>query len=478
MEFMRPFAGQCKKSATAVAIVIALCLPGVALGQTSSPSASRTPANFSHLAKKETPAVVAILSQEQVQAQNAPNTPLGEMLRRFGGAPQQPQARMALGSGFVIDQKGDIVTANHVIANATDIHVKFPSGVTESAKVVGSDPATDIAVLRVKPLMGMAVVHWGNSSKVEPGDWVVAIGSPFGLGGTVTVGVLSARSRNPLTGRIGGLLQTDAAINKGNSGGPLFDAEGDVIGVNDAIISPSGGNIGIGFAVPSEIAEDVADELMKNGKVVRGYIGAEIQDVTKTLAKALGLQKTSGALIASVESGGPADQAGLKPGDVITKVGSHQILNSRDLVHIISSDKPGTNVNITAVTRSGKKSVNVKLGERPMPQKQAEAGRGNKASKPSSQQNGMRLGIEVAPYAGSQNEKGPRVSGLAVMHVAPGSPAAKNGLQRGDIIVSADGKSVKQPSALAHAWKNDRQANKPILLRIFRRGHYSYLAVG
>lgn len=491
MDIKRSFAEKASARATTTLILTGMlfCLPAAALSQTlNAPSQSsnanqsntQTPANFSNLAKKETPAVVAILSRQQVQTQNAPNTPLGQALRQFYGVPQQQEARVALGSGFVIDNKGDIVTANHVIAHSTDIHVKFPTGVTEPAKIVGSDPETDIAVLRVKPPKNMTVAHWGNSSKVEPGDWVVAIGSPFGLGGTVTVGVLSARSRNPLTGRIGGLLQTDAAINKGNSGGPLFDGEGNVIGVNDAILSPSGGNIGIGFAVPSETAEHVANELMKNGKVSRGYIGAQVQDINQPLAKALGLSTASGALIAEVQNGSPAAQAGLQPGEVITQVGSHQISNSRDLVRVISSDNPGKTVNITVASRNGQKSFQVTLAQRPGANQQTSNNNRNNGQngQQNRQQNEHRLGIEVAPYNGSQSGHRPNVPGLAVLHVIPDSPAAANGLQQGDIIVSADGQTVDRPAALGRIWRNDRQQNQPLLLRIFRDAHYAYLAIG
>lgn len=477
MKVMKSFAErQSARPTFAVVLTAALLgLPGAALAQAAS---AQVPANFSHLAKTETPAVVAILTRQQIVEQAAPDSPFGEALRRFYGAPRQKEERMALGSGFVIDNQGDIVTANHVIDNATDIHVRFSDGTTEAARLVGADPDTDVAVLRVKPPKGMVVAHWGDSAKVEPGDWVVAIGSPFGLGGTVTVGVLSARSRNPITGRIGGLLQTDASINKGNSGGPLFDAEGEVIGVNDAIVSPSGGNIGIGFAVPSEIAQQVANELMKSGKVSRGFIGARIQDVTPGIAQALGLKADSGALIASVESGGPADHAGLKPGEVITKVDSQQISGSRDLVQAIASDKPGKTVDVTVASAGGQKSVEVKLGERPTPNEQTTTSSISKGADNSGQQGANRLGIEIAPYHGSRGGPGPDLSGLAVTAVVPGSTAAAGGLQRGDIIVSADGKSVSQPADLQKAWQSDQQKNKPTLLRVYRDGKYAYLAAG
>ncbi|MGN6470487.1 MAG: PDZ domain-containing protein, partial [Rhizobiaceae bacterium] len=359
-------------------------------------------------------------------------------------------------------------------AHGSDIHVKFSDGTTEPAKIVGADPETDIAVLNVKPHEGMVVTRWGVSKSIEPGDWVVAIGSPFGLGGTVTVGVLSARSRNPMTGQIGGLLQTDASINKGNSGGPLFDEAGEVIGVNTAIVSPSGGNIGIGFAVPSDTAHRVADELIANGKVARGYIGAQIQDVTDKIAEALGMKKATGALVDSVTKGGPADDAGMKPGDVITSVGSEPIDGSQDLVRTIANSKPGDTADIKLVRAGDEKSVSVKLGQRPAPKDEtATSSTKSQESNPTPD----KLGIEVTPYDGS-GANGPDVPGLIVAAVAPDGAAAEGGIKPGDLITSANGKPIRNATDLRDAWRSAQSSHKPVLLRVFRDGNYGFVTAG
>jgi serine protease Do len=455
---------------------VAALTAGILAAGTSawSPQALAQPqSNFAALAKQQTPAVVAILSRQQVERQAVPGTSFGDMMRQFYGEPQQLE-QLSLGSGFVIDNKGDIVTANHVIAHGSDIHVKFSDGTTEPAKIVGADPETDIAVLNVKPHEGMVVTRWGVSKSIEPGDWVVAIGSPFGLGGTVTVGVLSARSRNPMTGQIGGLLQTDASINKGNSGGPLFDEAGEVIGVNTAIVSPSGGNIGIGFAVPSDTAHRVADELIANGKVARGYIGAQIQDVTDKIAEALGMKKATGALVDSVTKGGPADDAGIKPGDVITSVGSEPIDGSQDLVRTIANSKPGDTADIKLARAGDEKSVSVKLGQRPSPKDEtATSSTKGQESNPTPD----KLGIEVTPYDGS-GANGPDVPGLIVAAVAPDGAAAEGGIKPGDLITSANGKPIRNATDLRDAWRSAQSSHKPVLLRVFRDGNYGFVTAG
>src|SRR4029453_11536743 len=297
--------------------------------------AQQVPPDFAAIVRQKAPAVVAITTKQMVEEQRpsiSDDMPLGELFRRDEQpSPPQQRARQALGSGFVINPNGFIITNNHVIENASEIHVIFADRTNVPAKLVGRDPATDVAVLKIEPRPGMAVESWGNSETMEPGSWTIAIGSPFGLGGTVTVGILSARSRDIQAGPYDDFLQTDASINQGNSGGPLFNAQGEVIGVNTAIFSPSGGNIGIGFAVPSKSAQAVADQLIRSGKVERGYLGVRLQDLTQSIARALGLRDSNGALVTVAVPGGPADKAGIKAGDVVTRFNNEPVASARDL---------------------------------------------------------------------------------------------------------------------------------------------------
>jgi serine protease Do len=250
--------------------------------------AQDTPTDFTAIIQQKLPAVVAITTREVVQD---PTTPEDFANPFDGQGPGQPQVREALGSGFVISPEGYIVTNNHVVADATEIHVLFSDKENAPARLIGRDPATDIAVLKVDPRPNMTTTSWGDSDAMQPGAWTIAIGSPFGLGGTVTVGVLSARSRDIQAGPDDDFLQTDASINRGNSGGPLFNARGEVIGVNTAIVSPSGGSIGIGFAVPSRTAQNIADQLIRTGRIERGFIGVRLQEITPSLVEALGMAR-------------------------------------------------------------------------------------------------------------------------------------------------------------------------------------------
>lgn len=439
--------------------------------EASKQTQAGAPGGFSGLAKQWSPAVVAVMSRRQAEEMAVPiipGSPFEEFFRRFDGD-REPPMRTALGSGFVVSREGHIVTNHHVVQNSADIRVRFSDGTTEVAEVVGTDPATDIAVLKVNGRKELVPIQWGSSEAVEPGDWVIAIGNPFGLGGTVTVGVLSGRARDMPTGQLSDLLQTDASINRGNSGGPLFNAHGEVIGVNTAILSPTGGNIGIGFAVPSHTAEPVARQLIETGKVERGYIGVRIQSITPNLANALGLKEPNGALVASVEPGSPAERAGIVAGDVITRVGPEPIEDARELSREIAGSKPGATVELS-VTREGKdRTFSVELARAPAPDQQATGSLGREDTD--------RLGVAVAPIDKSKAPE-PGMEGVVVQQVVPGSPAAANGIRAGDIIVSANGKPVAQPSDLAEAWRNSRQGDRPVLLRIYRDGGYAFVAVG
>jgi serine protease Do len=423
--------------------------------------------------------VVAITTKQMVEerAHTIPDDlPLGDFFRRNFDDPSQPgpqRHRRALGSGFMISSDGYIVTNNHVVENASEIQVLFRDKANVPAKLVGRDPATDIAVLKIDPRPNMTTASWGDSDAVEPGAWTIAIGSPFGLGGTVTIGVLSARSRDIEAGPYDDFLQTDASINQGNSGGPLFNARGEVIGVNTAIFSPSGGNIGIGFAVPSKSAQAVTDQLIRSGKVERGYLGVRLQDLTQSIARALGLRDSNGALVTVAVPGGPADKAGIKAGDVVTRFNNEPVASARDLSVAVAGQKPGTEAAIV-VYRDGR-SHNLKgsIG-------QQQDDRTAQTGTIPEQDTGKRLGLALAPVPdGARSKLGmaPSAGGLVVQRVEPNSPAAENGIKAGDVIVSANGRDVSGPAQVAEEWAKSQQQDRPILLRLNREGHQAFVAV-
>ncbi|QFU16929.1 Do family serine endopeptidase [Microvirga thermotolerans] len=443
--------------------------------------AQQAPTDFTAIVKQKMPAVVAVTTRQRVEErqQRAQSTPddqdLPELFRRFfeeRSSPERQQPRQGLGSGFVISADGYIVTNNHVIEDADDIQVAFGENSPVPAKLVGRDPATDIAVLKIDPQPNMAVTTWGDSDAAEPGSWVIAIGSPFGLGGTVTVGVVSARSRDIRSGPLDDYIQTDAAINRGNSGGPLFNARGEVIGVNTAIFSPVGANIGIGFAVPSRTAQTVAEQLIRIGRVERGYVGLRLQEITPAIAQALGRPDDKGVLVASVEPGGPADKAGIKSGDVITRIGDQPVDSGRDLTRAVAGMKPGTQARLAVVRGGATQEITVAVGQRQDEQASQEG------TQQGSDNGGKRLGLALAPIDEATRQRlGADTTGVLVQQVQPNSPAAENGIRPGDVIVAANNRDVSRPSDVAEEWTRAQREKKPILLRVKRDGQYVFVAV-
>ena len=443
--------------------------------------AQQAPTDFTAIVKQKMPAVVAITTkqrvEEQEQAQSIPDDlPFREFFRRYYGdrfAPRREQPRQALGSGFVITPEGYVVTNNHVVEDAEEIQVVFNDKNNVPARLVGRDPATDIAVLKVDPRPNMAVAAWGDSDTAEPGSWVIAIGSPFGLGGTVTVGVVSATSRDIRSGPYDDFIQTDASINRGNSGGPLFNARGEVIGVNTAIFSPSGVNIGIGFAVPSKTAAMVTDQLIRTGRVERGYVGLRLQEITPAIAQALGRPDAKGVLVASVEPGGPADKAGIKSGDVITAFDGKPVDSGRDLSRAVAAMKPGAQASVTVLRDGRTQDLSIAVGER------AED-RPTRMGSLEAPDAGKRLGLALSPIpetARGQLGLEPGTSGVLIQRVDPNSPAAVSGLRAGDVIISANSREVAQPSDVAEEWAKASREKKPILLRVKRDDQYLFVAV-
>lgn len=429
------------------------------------------PADFTQIVARMSPAVVGITSTREVEQQQPRfdmlPPPLAERFRD-----QMPSARraQALGSGFLISREGHIVTNNHVVQKATEIEVLLSDGTTRAAELVGNDPATDIAVLKIGSIQDMAVASWGDSDAILPGAWTIAIGSPFGLGGTVTVGVLSARSRDIHSGPYDDYLQTDASVNRGNSGGPLFDANGEVIGVNTAIVSPSGGNIGIGFAVPSRTAQRVVDQLIETGTVERGYIGVRLQEISQSLARALNLEDQNGALIAQVESGGPAEIAGLQEGDVIVAFAGQPVEGPRTLSFAVAEQKPGEEVSVT-IRRDGEEMT------LPMTLAARDSDAGSTEPTEPETAEGDRLGLALSPVPDALRGSLEIEGGLVVQRVQPESPAERAGLQQGDVILQAQNTPVAAVSDLASAWNAAREEETPLLLRIMRKETSLFIAV-
>lgn len=369
--------------------------------------------------------------------------------------PQKPEGGgMALGSGFVITSDGYVVTNNHVVENATEVKVRFQGGDSFDATVIGTDPKTDLALLKIKSDKSFPAVSF-TKTDAKVGDYVMAVGNPFGLGGTVTRGIVSARGRDIGSGPYDDFLQIDAPINKGNSGGPSFNLDGEVVGINTAIFSPSGGSVGIGFAIPASIASNVIDKLKTDHKVTRGWLGVQIQPVTADLADSLGLENAKGAIISDLTAGSPAKAAGLKQGDTIRKVDGTEISDARDLSKVIAGLTPGKDVSLSII-RSGKPlTIKVTLAAMPTDPKMAAAEPATEAPKGSL----SAYGLEVAPADDG--------AGVKVLSVDPKSPAADLGVKQGDVIVSVAGKEVNNQADVSSALNS---ANGKKLLMLLRNG--------
>ena len=441
------------------------------------------PETFSELAEELLPGVVNISTTQLIedkyntrpQFQFPPGSPFEDMFRDFfdmnrnNNAPRKRKAT-SLGSGFVIDETGYIVTNNHVIGEADQIEVVFQDETKLKAKLVGKDPKVDIAVLKVNPKKKLKALKWGDSSKSKVGDWILAIGNPFGLGGTVTAGIISAKSRDIRMGQYDSFIQTDASINKGNSGGPMFNMDGDVIGINSAIFSPSGGSVGIGFAIPSAMAIDVIDQLKNFGKTSRGWLGVRIQLVTEEIAEAYGLENARGALVASVENNSPSFKAGIKPGDIILKFDGKNIKKDRDLPRIVVATKVGKNVQLEIWRANRIINLNVKLGELESFEKKNKA-EIEKKNIPNQIEN---LGIQLAkitPNLRTRFNISENVKGVLILNVERNSIADDKGLKSGDIILAiVDNnaaqihKKVSSPIEVINKIKQLKKDKKKILL--------------
>ena len=365
-----------------------------------------------------------------------------------GNEDKHPRGGMAMGSGFIISADGYAVTNNHVVKDADEVSVTMKDGTEYKASVIGTDPKTDLALIKIKA-DGKKFDHV-SFTKEEPrvGDWVMAVGNPFGLGGTVTTGIVSALGRDIGSGPYDNFMQIDAAINRGNSGGPAFNLEGEVVGINTAIFSPSGGSVGIGFAIPASTAENVIESLKENGKVTRGWLGVQIQPVTEDIAESLGLKEAKGAIVANVTDDSPALAAGIKQGDTILKLDGKEISDSRDLSRKVAGIKPGDTVPMSVVRDGKTVELEVKIGTMPDDPKLAssDAGKGDSEKSVSL----AALGLKVAPAQDG--------AGVTVLEVAPDSAAAERGLKAGDTILEVAGTEVHAPSDVRAALKaNDKK---------------------
>lgn len=420
--------------------------------------AAQGPESIADLAEKLLGSVVNISTSQRVSNNNRtprPRIPEGSPFQDFfdeffgqrdNGQQQQPRSRRvnSLGSGFVIDAEGIIVTNNHVIAEADDIEVNFADGTKLDAEVIGADPKTDIAVLRVEPETPLTAVPLGDSKSLRIGDWVMAIGNPFGLGGTVTTGIVSARGRDINSGPYDNFIQTDAAINRGNSGGPLFNQDGEVIGVNTAIISPTGGSIGIGFAVPSDLVKTVIAQLIEFGETRRGWLGVRIQPVTDDIAESLGMDEAKGALVAGVIKGGPVDNGVIQPGDVIVTFDGQDVDEMRDLPRIVAESPVGKEVDVVIIRKGEEQTVPVTLGRLEDGEQLIASEQGSTAEPETTSVLGLEL-AELDEALREQFEIAETVEGVVIVKVDEESEAAEKRIAVGDVIVEVAQEVVDTP---------------------------------
>ncbi len=480
-------------AALAVGLATSLALPAWA---------RPAPDSFADLAAAVSPVVVNISVEIERPAvagggdprdpfrQFGPDSPFRDFLERFFGDQMPPlgphqggpglgQRALSAGSGFIVDAEGYVVTNNHVVEQGGEITVILSDGDSYEATLVGGDERSDLALLKIEAERALPTVEFGDSDAVRPGDWVLAVGNPFGLGGTVTAGIVSARGRALPGGALIDYMQIDAPINRGNSGGPSFNAEGDVVGVNTAIFSPNGGSVGIGFAIPSNLAESVIAQLRESGFVERGWLGVQIQQVTPDIAEGLGLEAPRGALIASLVEGGPAEGAGFRSGDVVLDWDGQAVEKMRDLPRLVAATKPGKTVAVEVWRGREPETLRVTTGSLPEQRKQA-------AAPSTGAQPG---GATVLPGTGlsvvaldererSRPDLAEGTDGLLVVAVEPDSAAAAQDIRRGDVIVSIALQDLRSPDEALGALESLRRDDKPVAtLMIARDGDTRFVAL-
>lgn len=489
---------------TALALTTALTAPALIYPLFTAPAAiaGQVVQDYSDLAAKVTPAVVNVAvtmkagaaDDEEVQtSDNSQQKQMEEFMKRFAerfgqqGRPSMPQGKQrpaqkgqAVGTGFIVDASGIIVTNHHVVGKADAITVTLADGRKLPAKMLGGDEKTDLAVLKVESDKALPFVTFGDATKIRVGQAVMAVGNPFGLGGTVTTGIVSARGRDIHSGPFDDYIQTDAAINRGNSGGPLFDMDGKVIGINTAIFSPTGGNIGLGFAIPSSLAEPVVGELKSRGRVERGLLGVQIQPVTAELAQSMSMTGDKGALVAQVQPDSPALAAGILSGDVIKSIDGKQVDGIKELTRMISAMKPGSSVKL-GVWRDGKDmTVTAKVGDQKDEAAIIKASADKPADKADKKAEPMSYGMSLAPLSNEARKElklDDSVKGAVVAAIEPGSPADDQGLKAGDVLQQVGRDAVDSPKVAAEKLKEAKKTGKPVLMKVYREGMTRYVAI-
>jgi len=472
-------------------VAAALVLSAPAQAQRSAPE------SFAPLAERTLPAVVNISTTQTIKnagrspvpmPEFPPGSPFEEFFREFFERQQQdpnapPRRAASLGSGFIIDPSGYVVTNNHVIEGADEVRVIFQDAENTElkAKIIGVDKDTDLALLKVETDKKLPSLSWGDSDSLRVGDWVVAIGNPFGLGGTVTAGIISARARDIGAGRYDDFLQTDASINRGNSGGPLVNLKGEVVGINTAIFSQTGGSVGIGFAIPATMAKNVINQIKEGGKVRRGWLGVQIQAVTPDIAESMKLQEAQGALVSQVTEDGPAAKAGIRPGDVILTFDGREVNSSRSLPRMVAETQVGKAVPVTIIRKGSRQTVSVNLGELPSENIQMANVPGPSSPSEAAPETIDSVGVAVtviSPEVRRQFELSEESRGVVVTQVDPNGPAAQRGLRAGDVIVEVSQEEVVTPEDVSNRVAKAREAGqKALLLLVERRGELIFVAL-
>jgi len=468
-----------------LAPVLALALMAVS----GAADAKTVPDSFADLAQELLPSVVNISTTQVIEGRAGmklpklpPGSPFEDFFKEFFDH-NQPEQRSrqatSLGSGFIVGAEGYVVTNNHVIQDAEEITVILHDNTRLKAELVGRDKKTDIAVLKVKPKSKLTAVKFGDSDSARVGDWVMAIGNPFGLGGTVTAGIISARGRDINAGPYDDFIQTDASINRGNSGGPMFNLKGRVIGINTAIFSPSGGSVGIGFAIPSSVAGPVIKQLVKHGQVRRGWLGVHIQAVTEEIAETLGLKEASGALVASVIPDGPAEKAKMKAGDIILKFDGREVSKMRRLPRMVADTEVGKSVDI--LVWRGNKKVTLKAKVEELGETPAEVAAKTPGSRKGSESTIDVLGLQLSSITAKLKSKyslGKDLKGVVVTKVTESGPAAEKGIRPGDVIVEISQQEVTEPADIEKkVAEAEKAGRKSVLLLLEGQGGLRFVAI-
>ena len=472
-----------RRAAALLPRTIAAALVAVALlGAPAGPATAQPVVSFADLAERLSPAVVNIATAQTIEQprRDGPQVPEGspfeDLFRDFfeNGQPRAPQTVQSLGSGFVISPEGYIVTNNHVIEEADEITVNFTDGSSLTATLVGTDPKVDLALLKVEPSEPLAFVSFGDSDATRVGDWVLAIGNPFGLGGSVSAGIVSAHHRDINSGPYDDFIQTDAAINKGNSGGPLFNMAGEVIGVNSAIISPTGGSIGIGFSIPSNLAKGVIEQLREFGVTRRGWLGVRIQTVNDEMAEALGMDQAMGALVADVTDGSPAAAGGIEAGDVIIKFDGADVEEMRDLPRMVADTAVDSTVRVVVFRKGKTQTLKITIAL-------LEEGNGRVAAKGPDKDGGgpgdelelSELGLMLGTLSADARTKfgiADDITGVVVTDVANGGSADEKGVRPGDVIVEVGQEPVGSPAEVEARVADAAEAGRKSVLFLIQSG--------